>query len=148
MTDGQTQTAEQAADQSQFDPLAQFVALEKRRRVLEAELKTNKEEAAGLSETLLEQWADESKTLVRMGGLTVFVAQEFHCWKGRGAQTQDICNVLKRHAIDIVAEKYNAASLKSFVRERLDDEDGEPLPADLADLLDFGTEPRLKTRLS
>lgn len=148
MTDGQTEAAEQAADQQKPDPLAEFVALEKRRRVLEAELKTNKEQGDTLREVISEDWADRGETMARVDGMTVYLADDFHCWKERGVETQAICDRLKLHGVDIVKEGYNASSLKSYVRERINEESEESLPGDIAELLDFGTEPKLKTRLS
>jgi hypothetical protein len=127
------------------DNLARFVALEKRRREIEGELDAIKEEARQLEEWLLDEWADRGQQNASVDGLTVYVAVEFYCNKVPGVETPEICRRLEAAGLgDLVAPAYNAARLKSWVKESIDE--GRPLPQDLAECLKFDSVPRLRSR--
>ena len=129
------------------DALDEFVSLEQERRELETRLKEIKRRTAQLSDAILEDWASRGVQNTKVHGLTVYVANDFQCWKARGVSTEQVCSALERHGLGmLVNPAYPPSSLKSWVKERVDQE--EPIPKDLDDLLSYDTVPRIKTRKS
>lgn len=129
------------------DMLARFVALEKRRRGLEAELDATKKESAGVAEMLLDEWADRGQQNARVEDLTVFVSHDFYCNKRAGVPAAQVCDLLDRFGLErLVAPGYSATSLKAWVREQLTA--GSDLPVELEAVLSHGETTRLKTRLT
>lgn len=142
---GQKAKPKQAAPAGADDKLSKFMELEARRRALEEELDAVKAELNILQDQVLDDWADRGWQNAKINGVTVYVAHEFFCSKRAGVDTQIICDTLRQHGLgNIVAEAYSAQSLKSWVKERLDN--GDPIPEPLKSLLNYDSIPRLRTR--
>jgi len=129
------------------DPLAEYVALEKERRALDARLKANKEAARKLEAEILDEWADRGQTNAAVDGLTVYLATDFYCTKRGGVEREVLCDALAAAGRpDLVHPDYSASALKAWVKELLA-ESGE-VPGELAPLLNVQEAPRLRTRVS
>ena len=141
------------------DPLALFVALEGKRRELESELKAVEAEISNLSNRILEDWADRGQRNATVGKLTVFTRSEMYCSKRPEYSGQDLARVLMDLGIG-QAVGYNAASLKSYIKERLGTANGDGddiptdtdldavLPPELAAMITVGENVRLRTRIA
>lgn len=135
------------------EQLREFVALEKRRRELETELAQISDRSAALSALLLDSMADAGMQSARIDGMTVYIRRDLYVSKRKEAESADVCNVLRRIGCDyMVGESYNAASLKSKVKEYMDQDavEAEPfdaklsrVPPELAVLLNIGETPRV-----
>ena len=126
------------------DELKRFVALEERRRQLEAEIDTIKAEVAELEQRLLPQFEQGGLQRVSIDGRTVYV--ERRIWaKARDGNKSAVCRALKRcHLGDYVEETFNTNSLSAYVREL--ERDGRPMPPSLAKVLEVSEVFRLRTR--
>ena len=151
MTDGQTQAAETAAEQKAYDPVADFALLEARKAALTLELEQVESRAKDLAEIIAEQWADSGRSKVRIdvpgyGRRTVHIVNKFHCYAAKGIRSPQIVAALDAAGIDIVKRSYAAGTLKSLIREHVDE--GTEVPAEVLSLLDFGTEAVIQSRRS
>lgn len=142
------QTLDSAAFQrsgSFKEQLAEFVALEHERREHEDRLKVIAERLGKLSEPLLNHFADSGIQNANVNGLTVFVRVDRYVSKKSEATTDQVCEALREAGLGyMVSDGYNAASLKSKVREW--EEAGAEVPPELAALLNVGEVARLATR--
>jgi len=77
------------------DELKRFVALEERRRKLEAEIDTVKAEAAELEELLLPQFEQSGMERVAIDGRTVYVERKLWA-KAKDGDKASVCKALKR----------------------------------------------------
>ena len=131
----------QSATEAKPDPLARFVEIQKRLREIEEEEKRLKAEAEPLQEHILNEWADKGQTKATLAGMTAYVRMDFYCNKRGGVPTETVCDVLRTIGLaDMVAPSYNAAKLKSIVKEW--NESGQ-VPEELQALLSYDTVPRL-----
>jgi len=133
------------------DPLARYVALEYERRELEARLGEIKAEAARLEYRILEDWAERGQTSAKIGGLLAYVTTDFWCSKKPGVDTQEVCRRLEAAGLGrLVAPAYNAQSLKAWVKEQAiwDDSGNQSyaIPEEIAEVVQWGETPRLRTR--
>lgn len=149
-TESQEMAAALEADLSATPPtfqaqIAEYVALEKRRRELEAELEATNTKIAPLQASLLEQFADLGMQSANVDGLTVYVRCDRYVSKRQGVATESVCEALRQCGLGyMVSDGYNAMSLKSKIKEY--QEQGIEVPAALGELLNIGELPRLVTR--
>jgi hypothetical protein len=128
------------------EELKRFVALEERRRQLEAEVDTIKAEAAELEQLLLPQFEQEGFEKVSIDGRTVYVERKLWA-KAKDGNKAAVCKALKRARLgDYVEETFNTNSLSAYVRD-LDRED-RPLPPSLREVLEVSEVFKLRTRRS
>lgn len=129
------------------DPLQRFVVLEKRRRLLEAELTTIKKDAAALGEKIIDEWAERPQTQAKVDGLTVYISADFWCSKKPEVDSEAVCKALRASGLkDMVKLGYAAPSIRAWVKERI--QSGSDLPKRLEAVLNHGEQMRLKTRKS
>lgn len=141
-------------DQEQGDPtassgmrplLAEFVALEKRRRDAEGEAEELKAKIQKIEPLLMEEMAMCGMTNARCDGLTVFIKTDQFVSKKAEFTTEEVCQQLRNHGLDyMVGENYSAATLKSKVVEWL--KEGHAVPEKLAEMLNVGKVTKLATR--
>lgn len=125
--------------------LAEFIGLSNRKREIEAEAKAVNARLAELQEPLLDWFADRGIRNIRTDRGTVYVVQDFFCNKKGDIPTQQICDALKEIGMgQLVSPAYSAASLKSWVREQVDN--NADLPEQLTELITYETMPRLKVK--
>ena len=140
-----------AAEEQRADPLARFAALELERRDLEARLDEIKEETGKLQGKILEEWAERGQSTAKINGLTIYTTFDFWCSKRSGVMTEEFCRRLEAAGLGrLVALGYNAQSLKAWVKEQtMEDDSGNQVyavPDELAEVIQYGETPRLKTR--
>lgn len=127
--------------------LKQFVALEHERREHEEKLKAIGEKISSLQAALLDQFADLGMQNANVDGLTVYVRTDRYVSKKGEASTEQVCEALRACGLGyMVSDGYNAASLKSKVKEF--QEEGIEVPESLASLLNIGETFKLATRKS
>lgn len=125
--------------------LTEFVQLENERREHEERLKVISTRVGELQEPLLNYFADTGMQNARVGDLTVYIRMDRYCSKKAEASTEQVCEALRDCGLGyMVADGYNASSLKSKVKEYTDNE--VEVPQRLAELLNIGEVPRLATR--
>lgn len=128
--------------------LKEFTDLEKERRQLEAKLKACKQQIATLSPVLMEEMAMAGIQSVKAHGMTVFTRQDFYCSKKAvvaGATTEKVCEVLRSLGYNnLVSETYSAATLKSIVKEMIDN--AEQIPEQLKSLINYDHTTKLVAR--
>jgi len=128
------------------DELKRFVALEERRRQLEAEIDTLKAEAAELEQALMPQFEQAGIERVSVDGRTVYVERKLWA-KARDGDKAAVCKALKRCRLgDYVEETFNTNSVSAYIREL--DREGRPLPASLREVLEVSEVFKLRTRRS
>ena len=128
------------------DELKRFVALEERRRALEAEVDTIKAEASELEGRLLPQFEQSGLERVSIDGRTVYVERKLWA-KPKDGDKPAVCKALKRARLgDYVEETFNTNSLSAYVREL--DREGRAMPPSLAGVLDVSEIFKLRTRRS
>ena len=128
------------------DELKRFVALEERRRQLEAEVDTIKAEATELEQRLLPQFEQEGFEKISIDGRTVYVERKLWA-KARDGNKAAVCKALKRARLgDYVEETFNTNSLSAYVREL--DREERRLPPSLREVLEVSEVFKLRTRRS
>jgi hypothetical protein len=128
------------------DELKRFVALEERRRQLEAEVDSIKAETAELEQRLLPQFEQSGTERIAIDGRTVYVERKLWA-KAKDGDKSSVCKALKRCRLgDYVEETFNTNSLSAYVREL--DREGKPLSTALAAVLDVSEVFKLRTRRS
>ena len=128
------------------EELKRFVALEERRRQLEAEVDTIKAEATELEQRLLPQFEQEGFEKISVDGRTVYVERKLWA-KARDGNKAAVCKALKRARLgDYVEETFNTNSLSAYVREL--DREERPLPPSLREVLEVSEVFKLRTRRS
>ncbi|MDE2103886.1 MAG: hypothetical protein KGL39_42010 [Patescibacteria group bacterium] len=126
--------------------LADYVELEERRRRLEDDLAACKQAASAIEQKLLEQFADIGLQNARVGNLTVYVRHDRYVSRRKEVTNEEMCEILRNLGLGyMVSDGYNAASLKSKIKEYQDHE--LEVPPALAGALNIGEVPRLATRL-
>jgi len=99
-----------------MDQLKEFVALEKRKRDLEAELKAVAARLEDLEQALVPQFLNDGVASMRVDGRTVYIARDIHASPAN--DRAEVIDALKRSDLgQYVSENYNTQSLKAFVRE-------------------------------
>lgn len=134
-----------AAPGTMRELLAEFVALEKRRRDAEGEAEELKAKIAAIEPLLREEMSMCGMQNARCDGLTVFIKTDQYVSKKAEFTTEQVCDVLRTHGLDyMVGEAYSAATLKSKVVEWL--KEGHDVPEKLAEMLNIGKSVKLSTR--
>jgi len=133
------------------DPLSRFVALDKERREIESRLEAIKSEQKLLEQTILNDWSEKGQQNARIAGLTVYVATDFWCSKKTMFSTPQVCERMVAVGLArLVAPAYSPQSLKAWVKEqKTTDEQGNEvyaIPEELAEVIQYGEEFRLRTR--
>jgi len=128
------------------DELKRFVALEERRKQLEAEVETIKAESSELEVRLLPQFEQSGTERIAIDGRTVYVERKLWA-KAKDGDKPSVCKALKRCRLgDYVEETFNTNSLSAFVREL--DREGKQLSPALAAVLEISEIFKLRTRRS
>jgi hypothetical protein len=128
------------------EELKRFVALEDRRKQLEAEVDSIKAETAELEERLLPQFEQGGFEKISIDGRTVYIERKLWA-KAKNGDKSAVCRVLKRCRLgDYVEETFNTNSLSAYVREL--DREERPLSPSLAAVLEVSEVFKLRTRKS
>jgi hypothetical protein len=99
-----------------MEQLKEFVALEKRKRDLDAELKAVAARLDDLEQALVPQFVTDGVVSMKLGGYTVYLAQDVYASPLNG-RSQVIAALKASELAQYVSENYNTQSLKAFVRE-------------------------------
>lgn len=103
-----------------FQLLKEFVALERRKRELDSELKQIAARLDDLEQALVPQFLNDGVNSMRIDGRLVYLVQEIYAapMNDRG----QVVAALKASELgQYVSENYNTQSLKAFVREVAED---------------------------
>jgi len=103
-----------------MEHLKEFVALEKRKRDLDSELKSIAAQLEDLEQALVPQFLNDGVNSLRIDNRLVYLAQEIFAspLNDRG----EVIAALKASELgQYVSENYNTQSLKAFVREVAED---------------------------
>jgi len=99
-----------------MDQLKEFVALEKRKRDLDSELKSIAARLEDLEQALVPQFLHDGVASMRVDGRTVYLARDIYA--GPLNDRSEVIAALKASELgQYVSENYNTQSLKAFVRE-------------------------------
>ena len=99
-----------------MEQLKEFVALEKRKRDLDAELKAVAARLDDLEQALVPQFVTDGVASMKLDGYTVYLAQDVYASPLNG-RSQVIAALKASELAQYVSENYNTQSLKAFVRE-------------------------------
>lgn len=125
--------------------MAEFAALQLRRRDVESELETIKAKSRDLEKDLLEEMSQNGIDNMRCNGLTIYRRTDLYVTKRADVETAELVAVMKNIGLGyLVSEGYSAQSLKSVIREH--EKDGTEIPAQLVERLNIGHEVKLATR--
>ncbi|MFZ5926319.1 MAG: hypothetical protein ACOYX1_02615 [Acidobacteriota bacterium] len=103
-----------------IEQLKEFVALEKRKRDLDSELKQIAARLDDLEQALVPQFLNDGVNSLRIDGRLVYLAQEIYA--GPVNDRSQVIAALKASELgQYVSENYNTQSLKAFVREVAED---------------------------
>lgn len=103
-----------------MEQLKQFVALEKRKRDLDSELKQIAARLDDLEQALVPQFLNDGVNSLRIDGRLVYLAQEIYA--GPANDRSEVIAALKASELgQYVSENYNTQSLRAFVREVAED---------------------------
>jgi vacuolar-type H+-ATPase subunit I/STV1 len=96
--------------------LREFVSLENRKKDLDAELKSVKQQLDDLEEALVPQFIEDGVQKMTVDGRTVSIQQDVYASPLN--DREDVVDALKQSELgQYVAENYNTNSLTAFVRE-------------------------------
>jgi hypothetical protein len=99
-----------------MEQLKEFVALEKRKRELDSELKQIAARLDDLEQALVPQFLNDGVNSLRIDGRLVYLAQEIYA--GPLNDRAQVIAALKASELgQYISENYNTQSLKAFVRE-------------------------------
>lgn len=128
-----------------MDRLKEFVALEKRRRVLEAELAVVKKQAGDLEPVLREQFAVSGVQNMKMDGLTVSIRRSVYPKYRDGFGRGDVIEALKLDGLsDLLKEDYNTSTFTALVRDI--ESSGAPWPQNLVRVVEVSEQYELRTQ--
>jgi len=99
-----------------MDQLKEFVALEKRRKELDSELKNIAARLDDLEQALVPQFLTDGVNSLRIDNRLVYLAQEIFA-SPLNDRSQVIAALKASELGQYVSENYNTQSLKAFVRE-------------------------------
>lgn len=103
-----------------IEQLKEFVALEKRKRELDSELKQIAARLDDLEQALVPQFLNDGVNSLRIDGRLVYLAQDIYT--GPVNDRAEVIAALKASELgQYVSENYNTQSLKAFVREVAED---------------------------
>ena len=99
-----------------MEQLKEFVALEKRKRDLDSELKAIGVRLDDLEQALVPQFLADGVASMKVDGRTVYIAQDIQASPLN--DRAEVIAALKRSELgQYVSENYNTQSLRAFVRE-------------------------------
>ncbi len=99
-----------------MEQLKEFVALEKRKRDLDSELKAIGARLDDLEQALVPQFLADGVASMKVDGRTVYIAQDIQASPLN--DRAEVIAALKRSELgQYVSENYNTQSLRAFVRE-------------------------------
>lgn len=99
-----------------MEQLKEFVALEKRKRDLDSELKAIAARIDDLEQALVPQFLADGVASMKVDGRTVYIAQDIQASPLN--DRAEVIAALKRSELgQYVSESYNTQSLRAFVRE-------------------------------
>jgi hypothetical protein len=99
-----------------MEQLREFVALEKRKRDLESELKQIIDRLDDLERTLVDQFLNDGVSSMKIDGRLVYIARDIYA--GPLIDRSEVIAALKASGLgQYVCENYNTQSLRAFVRE-------------------------------
>jgi|SRR5579885_1413818 len=99
-----------------MEQLKEFVALEKRKRDLDSELKAIAARLEDLEQALVPQFLNDGVNSMHIDGRQVYLAQEIYA--GPLNDRAEVIAALKASELgQYISENYNTQSLKAFVRE-------------------------------
>lgn len=126
--------------------------LEARKKALNAELKTVNSEIAAVSDLILEQFAEDGASSVKLdSGATVYQHQQLRATVKAGdwERFADIAygsdSPLLNELANMFERRINLNTLTAWVRERVATTD-DPLPGPLADLITIIDKPTVRVR--
>lgn len=127
-----------------MEKLKEFVDLEKRRRVLEAELAVVKKQAGDLEPVLREQFAVSGVQNMKLDGLTVSLRRSVYPKYRDGFGRSDVIEALKLDGLsDLLKEDYNTSSFTALVRDI--ESSGGPWPQNLVRVVEVSEQYELRT---
>ena len=139
------QTDSVSVDDSFTKRMAEFAALQLRRRDVESELEVIKQKSKALEADLLEEMSQNGIDNMKCGGLTVYKRTDLYVSKRSDVETSELVAVMKSIGLGyLVAEGYAPQSLKSVIREH--EKEGKEIHEELASRLNIGHEVKLATR--
>ena len=111
--------------------VARYLELHKKRKELEAELDTVKEQMAGMESTIIDEFDTVGVESIKINGHTIY--KRTMLWAGAIDGDYDTpCRAMKRNGMkDFVHQRFNVQQLSSYIREL--DRNGEEIPKWLAD---------------
>jgi hypothetical protein len=99
-----------------MEQLKEFVALEKRKRDLDSELKAIGARLDDLEQALVPQFLADGVASMKVDSRTVYIAQDIHASPAN--DRAEVIAALKRSELgQYISENYNTQSLRAFVRE-------------------------------
>ena len=131
--------------------LVRFAELYNRKRDLDAEVKRVEEEMKVLEGPLMEQFASDGISSVKIGGQTVYLHSQL--WaklivrdgEDRDAAKERALNALKAAQLeDFVEESYNSNRLSAYLRELK--QQGKPMPEEFEGAIEGITQFSLRAR--
>jgi hypothetical protein len=103
-----------------IEQVKEFVALEKRKRELDAEVKQIAARLDDLEQALVPQFLNDGINSLRIGGRLVYLVQDIYAGPVDGRE-QVIAALKASELGQYVSESYSPQSLKAFVREIAED---------------------------
>jgi hypothetical protein len=95
--------------------MKRYVSLDKRRRKLDAELKTVKTQLQELEPTVLEQMTKAETKKLSINGVLLYIKRQI--WAKALENKQDTIAAIKEHMPEYIGENYNSNSLSAWLRE-------------------------------
>lgn len=138
-------------DETERNPVQEFVALEKRRRKLEAELGRIKTDLATTEPMALEWMSSNGIDSCVVEDMTAYVKRELWAKRPDDVSAEELCEGLTAAGLEeFVHPATNMQTLSGYVRE-LDKDKDDPmeelqLPPELDGLLEVSERFRLRTR--
>ena len=111
-----------------MEDLREFVALERQKKELKAQLAPIQDKLAVLSETLTEQFLEDGVTSMKHDGRTVFLKREFYASpKDDAGGKEPVVKALRKCGLrELVEVTYNTNRLKSAVKELISAKSEDP----------------------
>ncbi len=97
--------------------LKRYVSLEKRRRRLEAELRTLKVSLEDLQEPVLVSMNKANMSSLHLNGLTVYIERKIWLRIPQGGQLAAVAALKSAGMTEYVEEKFNSNSISAYLRE-------------------------------
>ena len=130
-----------------MDKVRTYVRLRRRQAELSSESDTIKEEADGIEQELLEEFATDGVQSMNVDGVTVYLNRQLWAGLEEGVSKSDAMEALRRAGLDhFISEAYNTSTLSGWLRD-LERED-EQLPPELEGVIKSTERYSLRTRRS